>query len=90
MYAFGLMFFSKGFAAASPYCLKVGVNALSSPATLNWALSAVVGFALFRFLSTLFHELRQNMLIKGLQETLTSLSVDIFKHMHSLDLSFHK
>ena len=66
MYAFGLMFLSKGFAAASPYCLKVGVNALATPATLNWALSAVVGFALFRFLSTLFHELRQNMLIKGL------------------------
>ncbi len=81
---------SKGLAAFSPYCLKIGVNALASPSLLSWALGGVLGFAIFRFLSVMLNEIRQNMLIKGLQETLTSLSVDIFKHMHSLDLTFHK
>ena len=51
---------------------------------------AVMGFASFRFFSVLLNEIRQTMLIQGLQRTLTSLSVDVFKHMQKLDLSFHK
>ena len=81
---------SKTMAVLSPYCLKLGVNALSAPVSLNVALLAVLGFSVCRFSSVLFNEMRQNMLIKGLQETLTALSVDVFKHMHKLDLSFHK
>ena len=57
---------SKTMAVLSPYCLKLGVNALSAPVSLNVALLAVLGFSVCRFSSVLFNEMRQNMLIKGL------------------------
>ena len=57
-----LLTISKSLAIASPYFLKITVNALAeaSKMDLNLAIMGILGFGATRLFSTVFHEIRMN------------------------------
>ena len=57
-----LLALSKSLAIASPYFLKITVNALAEASKMdfNLAVLGILGFGATRLFSTLFHELRMN------------------------------
>lgn len=89
--AMGCMLLSKGLALTAPYCLKIGVNALA-PGAINYnlAIMSVAGFGLCRAFSSIFHELRMSLVVKIMREAIQEISLQIFRHLHHLDLTFHK
>lgn len=90
--ALAFMALSKSLALVSPYCLKLAVNAIANPALLNYqaAVLGVAGFGLCRAFSSFFHEYRMNLIVKVMREAIQKLSLQIFTHLHSLDITFHK
>jgi len=90
--AMGSMVLSKGLALGAPYCLKIAVNALATAnaTNLNLALAAVLGFGVCRAFSSIFHEIRMSLVVKIMREAIQKLSLQIFSHLHKLDLTFHK
>jgi len=86
------MFLSKGLALGAPYCLKIAVNAIvqADQMQLSLAYAGVVGFGLCRAFSSIFHEARMTLVVKIMREALQKLSLEIFSHLHHLDLTFHK
>lgn len=88
--AMGSMALSKGLALGAPYCLKIAVNALTNASAYNVAFGGVVGFGLCRAFSSIFHEVRMSLIVKIMREAIQRLSLQIFGHLHNLDLTFHK
>ncbi len=75
---------------AVPLVLKMIVDALSRPEQL--ALLPVVllaGYALLRFASTLFNELRDLVFSRVTQTAVASFAQKIFAHLHNLGPRFH-
>lgn len=87
----GLLIASKLMAVASPYCLKIAVNALSGT-SINYSLAtwSILGFGGARIMSSCLNELRMSMIVKISRSALKTISQQIFEHMHNLDLSFHR
>jgi len=54
--------FSKALTIASPFCLKIAVNALAevSKLDINLAFLSIGAFGLARILSSVFNEIRMN------------------------------
>lgn len=90
--AMAAMVASKLLALASPYCLKIAVNAIAQSQTMNYnlAVAGVLGFGLTRALSSVLHETRMSLVVKIMRDAIQSLSLQIFSHLHNLDFSFHK
>ncbi|CAI2360125.1 unnamed protein product [Moneuplotes crassus] len=88
--AMASMALSKGLALGAPYCLKIAVNALTTPNSYNLAFAGVMGFGLCRAFSSIFHELRMSLVVRIMREAIQKLSLQIFSHLHNLDLTFHK
>lgn len=86
------MVLSKGLALGAPYCLKIAVNALAQAQAMNLhlAFTGVIGFGLCRAFSSVFHEVRMSLVVKIMREAIQKISLEIFSHLHSLDLTFHK
>ena len=57
---------------------------------LGLASAGVIGFGLCRAFSSVFHEARMSLVVKIMREALQKLSLQIFSHLHHLDLTFHK
>jgi ATP-binding cassette subfamily B protein len=73
-----------------PLVLKRIVDALSRPEQVT-ALPVVllVGYALLRFSSTLFNELRDLLFSRVTQRTVATYAQQVFTHLHALGARFH-
>ena len=87
-----LLVASKALTVASPYILKKIVDAMTLAGTIdfNTAAAGIVTFGAFRYLGNWFQEQRMKLIIRWVQIGLRKLSHDTFKHLHALDISFHK
>lgn len=90
--AMGLMLASKIFAVASPYFLKIAVNALANSQAINYNLAAmsIVGFGASRWLSSALNEGRMTLVVKIVRQAIANISQDVFDQIHQLDLLYHK
>ena len=75
---------------AVPLVLKMIVDALSRPEQLVLApIMLLAGYALLRFASTLFNELRDLIFSRVTQTAVATFAQKIFAHLHSLGPRFH-
>src|SRR5690606_949300 len=85
-----LLVVAKIAAVSVPIMLKRIVDVLSRPETLAalpvWLL---IGYALVRFSTTLFSELRDLIFVRVSQTTVAAYTVRVFRHLHALGGRFH-
>ncbi len=85
-----LLVVAKIAAVSVPIMLKRIVDVLSRPETLAvlpvWLL---IGYALVRFSTTLFGELRDLIFVRVSQTTVADYTVRVFRHLHALGARFH-
>lgn len=62
------------------------VTATASAAT---ALSLVVGYSIARMSASGFNELRNAVFARVAQHSIRTIALNVFRHLHSLDLAFH-
>ena len=75
---------------AVPLVLKRIIDAFSQPAELaRLPLYLLAGYALLRFLSTLFNELRDLLFARVTLRTVATYAEKIFSHLHALSAGFH-
>jgi ATP-binding cassette subfamily B protein len=73
-----------------PLALKRIVDELSRPEQLaNLPIVFLVGYALLRFASTLFNELRDLAFSRVTQYTVATYALNTFSHLHALGARFH-
>ena len=83
---------SKGLAIASPWFLKSVVDSMTAVGAMDLN-KAMIGISLFgasRFVSTILQEQRMFQIVTFIQSGIRKISFDAFKHLHNLDLAFHK
>jgi len=87
-----LVTMSKGLAIASPFFLKqiVDTMTLAGPIDFHKACFGIGLFGASRLLSTVLQEARMYMVATMIQNGIRKISYDAFKHLHKLDLTFHK
>ena len=87
-----LILASKGLAIASPWFLKgvVDTMSLGGALDLNSLWLGIGAFGITRLLSTASQEYRMFMIADFIQRGIRRISFDAFKHLHALDLNFHK
>ena len=91
--AMAFMTLSKLLSIMSPFFLKHAVNALMvAGGAVNFKLAAlgVIGFGIARISSSILHEARMVLIAKMMQTSLKKIAVDVFEHIHKLDLSFQR
>ncbi|HEU4619830.1 MAG TPA: ABC transporter transmembrane domain-containing protein [Gammaproteobacteria bacterium] len=85
-----LLIVAKVAAVSVPILLKRIVDALSRPEELLtlpvWLLA---GYALVRFSTTLFSEIRDLIFARVTQSTVAEYALRVFKHLHALGARFH-
>jgi ATP-binding cassette subfamily B protein len=75
---------------AVPLVLKRIVDALSRPEQVAaLPVFLLVGYAVLRFSSTLFNELRDLLFARVTQRTVASYALGVFAHLHALGARFH-
>tara|TARA_B110000285_G_C14976901_1_gene539420 strand:+ start:357 stop:929 length:573 start_codon:yes stop_codon:yes gene_type:complete len=87
-----LLIGSKGLAVASPYILKQIVDSMTMAASVDF-YSAGIGIGMFglaRVGATVFQEMRMLQISKFINEGVRKVSSASFKHLHELDMNFHK
>jgi ATP-binding cassette, subfamily B, bacterial len=73
-----------------PLMLKNIVDALSRPEQLQaLPVYLLAGYAVLRFSSTLFNELRDLLFSRVTQSTVASYALNVFTHLHALGARFH-
>ncbi len=73
-----------------PLVLKNIVDALSRPEQLQaLPIYLLAGYAILRFSSTLFNELRDLLFSRVTQSTVASYALNVFSHLHALGARFH-
>lgn len=77
-------------AVAVPLLLKRIIDAFSQPGQLaRLPFYLLIGYALLRFLATLFNELRDLLFVRVTLHTVSAYAQRIFSHLHALSPSFH-
>ena len=85
-----LLILAKVAAVAVPFVLKRIVDVLSRPEALHvLPVLLLAGYALTRFATTLFSELRDVIFARVTHSTVADFSQRIFEHLHSLSARFH-
>ena len=85
-----LLIVAKIAAVSVPILLKRIVDALSRPETLAaLPVGLLVGYALVRFSTTLFGEIRDLIFVRVSQATVADYTVRVFRHLHALGARFH-
>ena len=75
---------------AVPLLMKQIVDTLSGPkAVLAVPVALLAAYGILRMSSTLFNELRDVVFVKVAQRAMRRVSLEVFRHMHSLSLRFH-
>jgi len=87
-----LLLGSKGLAVASPYILKQIVDSMTLAASVDFYTAAmgIGAFGLARLGSTVLQELRMIQIAKFINQGVRRVSSASFKHLHALDMNFHK
>ena len=84
---------SKGAILFIPFLLKYLVDALDSPNPATIASSVIAGLVIAigvaRFSNVLFGELRDTIFGRVTERAMRFIGLDVFRHMHRLDLDFH-
>ena len=87
------MIISKGFSIITPIILGKTVDSLPDLNNNNEyiviTISLIIAYGLTRIFSFIFGELRDTFFSKVSQNAIKSLSLKVFKHVHSLPLKFH-
>jgi ATP-binding cassette subfamily B protein len=87
-----LLVFAKVINVAVPIALKHVVDALDlSPlqAALTIPLWLLLGYGALRFLTVFFGELRDAVFARVAERAMRRASLEVFEHLHQLDLNFH-
>ncbi|MES3021289.1 MAG: ABC transporter ATP-binding protein/permease [Pseudomonadota bacterium] len=88
--AFVFLVVAKIATVAVPLVLKRIIDAFSQPEQLaRVPLYLLAGYALLRFLSTLFNELRDLLFARVTQSTVSAYAQKTFAHLHALGPRFH-
>lgn len=74
-----------------PYGLKLIVDALDGnlQAQIIFPLLLVIGYGTLRFASVFFGEIRDALFGRVTEHAMRQVGLNVFKHLHQLDLSFH-
>jgi ABC-type transport system involved in Fe-S cluster assembly fused permease/ATPase subunit len=74
-----------------PYGLKLIVDALDGnlQAQITLPIALVIGYGLLRFTSVFFGEIRDALFGRVTEHAMRQIGLNVFKHLHRLDLSFH-
>jgi len=95
MLALGSLAFAKLATISLPFLLKYIVDDLDGQTgSIGDALVAVpllliLVYGLARFMNVMFNEMRDTMFGRVTERTMTRISLQIFRHLHGLDLDFH-
>lgn len=83
---------SKGLAVASPYILKQVVDSMTLVGSIDFNTAGMLigAFGLARVGSTALGEIRMLEISKFINSGVQRISSHSFKHLHQLDLNFHK
>ncbi len=76
-------------AAAKGVAQAAGAAGGIHPAALAVPVALIVGYGLLRLSTSLFTELREYVFAKVTQRTVREIALKVFRHLHSLSLSFH-
>ena len=89
--AIALVLASKAITLSLPFAYKQAVDAMriTGPVGFQIALAMVLAFALGRFTSVVFDNLRNIVFERVGQEATRQLAVDTFNRLHALSLRFH-
>ena len=94
--AFLALFSAKLVTVSVPFAYKEAVNALdalsshSEIASLTVAsIFLIISYGMGRIMMIVFNALRDGLFIKVGQNAVRSISVDVFRHLHTLSLRFH-
>lgn len=88
--ALALLIVAKLFAVLVPVALKGIVDSLEpGQAPLTLPVFLLLGYALLRFSSGLFTELRDMVFVRVTQTAVADFTVRMFDHLHSLGVRFH-
>ncbi len=88
--ALGFLILAKFANVGIPIILKEIVDSLDQPNTmLVMPLGLLFAYGLLRLSSSLFNELRDAVFAKVRYHAMHLIALGVFKHLHTLDLSFH-
>ncbi|HEX7082395.1 MAG TPA: ABC transporter transmembrane domain-containing protein [Gammaproteobacteria bacterium] len=88
--ALALLIVAKIAAVSVPFVLKRVVDLLSRPeALVALPVGLLVGYALVRFSTTLFNELRDVIFVRVSQSVVADYTLRVFRHLHALGARFH-
>jgi ATP-binding cassette, subfamily B, heavy metal transporter len=89
--ALALLLGAKGIMLGVPFLYGRAIDALSGPAgaALSLALALIAGYALARFASVIFENVRNVVYERVGQRAIRQLALDVFGHLHALSLRFH-
>ena len=87
--ALALMVIAKLAAVTVPWLLKQIVDTLSTPSPLTLPALLLIVYALVRFSTTLFSELRDALFARVSHGVIRSIALRLFEHLHSLGSRFH-
>ena len=90
LWAVLFLIFAKLANVSVPIALKEIVDHLDEPnVLLVLPLGLLTAYGFLRLLSALFNELRDAVFAKVRYHAMRFVAIGVFKHLHSLDLSFH-
>jgi ATP-binding cassette, subfamily B, heavy metal transporter len=72
-----------------PLVLKEIVDRLTAPQTLVLPLALLVAYGAMRLSTTAFTELREFLFAKVTQRSVRTITLKVFRHLHSLSLRYH-
>ncbi len=85
-----LLMFAKLASVGSPIILKDIIDSLDSRnIVLVLPLGLLLSYGILLLLSSLFNELRDAVFAKVRYRSMHLISINVFKHLHNLDLNFH-
>lgn len=80
---------AKGASVTGPFILKHIVDAMQAPAIIVAPIGLILAYGLARFANVLFGELRDTIFGRVTERAMRQIGLQVFKHLHALDLSFH-
>jgi ABC-type transport system involved in Fe-S cluster assembly fused permease/ATPase subunit len=97
MLALGSLALAKLATISLPFLLKYIVDDLDGQTSAGVTTTALVAvplllilvYGLARFMNVMFNEVRDTMFGRVTERTMTRISMQIFQHLHGLDLDFH-
>ena len=94
--AFLALFAAKLVTVSVPFAYKEAVNALDALSSQSEIVSLtvasiffIISYGMGRIMMIVFNALRDGLFIKVGQNAVRSISVDVFRHLHTLSLRFH-